>query len=135
MFPASLRDADHLSADADPTFVQRLDSNLVAFSDLAQNIVFGNFAIFQDQFASARGPNTQLVLLFPDRETLKVPFHEESRNAFVPLIRVRVREHDKDAGFDRIRNPEFPAIKNEMIPFVHGAAGQRKRIAAGPRLG
>src|SRR6516165_5915893 len=100
MLPASLGDAHHLRTDTDASFVESFDCDLVTLSNFTQNVPFGNAAIFQNQFAGARRPDAEFVLLFADSESGKVTFYEERRNTLVSLFRIYIRKHDEKARFD-----------------------------------
>src|SRR5262249_11292934 len=117
-----------------PTFVQRLDGNLVSLSDLPENILFGNLAIFQNQFTGTGSANAEFVFLFADCKSRKVMLHEKSGDSFVTLIRAGIGKNYENTGLEGIRYPELSPIQNEVIPFIYSPACQRKCVAAGPGL-
>ena len=70
---------DHLRANPDPAFVQRLDRDLVALPDRPEHVFLGHAAPIEDQLGGARRPDAQLVLLLADREAGEVPLDQERR--------------------------------------------------------
>ena len=71
--------ADHLRADPDAAFVQRLDGDLVALADLAEHVCLRHAAVVQDQLAGGRGAEAQLVLFLADLETRETRARPETR--------------------------------------------------------
>ena len=61
----ALRETEHLRADADAPFVQRLDRDLVALADVAEH-VGARHAVLEDQLARAAGADAELVFLLAD---------------------------------------------------------------------
>ena len=134
VFPRAPRQAQHLRADANAPFVQRLDGNLVALAHFAQHVFLRHLAVFQDQFACARCPNAQLVFLLAHRETGKVFFDHECRDALVSRRRIDVREEDEHAGFLGVGDPQLAAVQDVVIALQFGPRLQRKRVRAGTGL-
>ena len=81
MIERALGQAEHLRADADAAFVQRLDRDLVALADFAEHLRLRHDAVFEDQFAGAAGADAELVFLLADGES-GVP--RSTRNAVMP---------------------------------------------------
>ena len=67
MVERALREADHLRADADAPFVQRLDRDLVALADLAEHVRARHAAVVEQQLAGAARADAELVFLLADR--------------------------------------------------------------------
>src|SRR6266849_3990448 len=84
--------ANHLRAYGDTALVERLDGDLVAFSDLAHYVLARHAAVVQDQLAGRRGANAEFVLFLADLESRKIPFDEKRRNAAVSRAGVRIRK-------------------------------------------
>src|SRR5438132_5119045 len=124
-------DANHLRTDADPSFVQRFDGDLVAFARLAERVFLRHTAIFQDQLAGGRSANAGLVLLLADGEAGEIAFDDERRNSLVAGIRIRVAEDDVDPRFSSIGDPELPAVEEPVITAILGLRGQGKGVGAG----
>ena len=80
---------DHLRADADASFVQRLDRDLVALADLAEDVRRGHAAVLEDELARAARADAELVLLLADRESGDPALDEERGDAAVARRRVR----------------------------------------------
>ena len=62
----ALREAGHLRADGDAAFVQSLDRDLVALADFAEHVGGGDAAVVENQLASGRRANAELVFLLAD---------------------------------------------------------------------
>ena len=127
-FPRSARYSDHLRADSDAAFVECFDRDLVSLAHFAQDVFFGHAAIFQNQFAGRRGANAELVFLFADGETGKIFFDQKRGDAFVSLRGIDRRKQNEESGFLAIRDPEFPAVENEVAAFQVGLGLQRERV-------
>src|ERR1019366_2495922 len=82
-FPCATRQSEHLRADTDAAFIQRLDGDLVALADFAQHVVLGHAAIFHNQLAGAGSPDAEFVFLLADGESGKILLDDESSDAFV----------------------------------------------------
>ena len=83
------READHLRADADASFVERLDRDLVALADLAEDVRRRHPAVLEDQLAGAAGADAELVFLLADGEPGDAALDEERSDAAVAGVRDR----------------------------------------------
>src|SRR6266498_3013022 len=79
----SLRKADHLRADADPSFIQCLDRHLVAFANLAEHVGAWHAAFLEEQLARAARTDAELVFFLADRESRGAPLDQKRRDAAV----------------------------------------------------
>ena len=68
VFQRAARQPDHLRADGDAPFVQRLDGDLVALAHLAHHVLARHAAVVQDQLAGGRRAQPELVLLLAHLE-------------------------------------------------------------------
>src|SRR4051812_19054019 len=127
---SALRETDHLGADADPAFVQRLDGDLVSLADLAEHVRGGYAAVFEDELARAARTNPELVLLLAHREPRERSLDDEGGDPAVAGRRIDRGEHDKDVGLVSVRNPELAAGEDERVGVNRRAGGQRKRVAS-----
>src|SRR2546423_13582361 len=84
----ALREADHLRADADAPFVQRLDGDLVAFADFTQHVRARDAALLEQQLAGAARADAQLVLFLADGEAGRAALDQKRRHAAVARVRV-----------------------------------------------
>jgi hypothetical protein len=73
--PGTACNSNHLSADADTAFIQSLNGDLVSLARFAQNIFFGNFAIFEDEFTSGGSADTEFVFFFSDGKSGEIFFY------------------------------------------------------------
>ncbi len=122
---------DHLRADADAALVQRLDGNFVALADLPHHIRFRDPAVIQDQLARGGCAYPELVLLLANGEAGEIPFDDEAGDAAIPGFRFCVCEHEEDAGFVAVCDPELAAVQDVVAALLGGASGQREGIRAG----
>ena len=83
MIERALREADHLRADADAAFVERLDGDLVALADLAEDVRRRHAALLEQQLAGAARADAELVFLLADREPGEAALDEERGDAAV----------------------------------------------------
>src|SRR5689334_19345008 len=127
-------DADHLRADADTSFVQTFDRDLVAFAGLAEHVLFRHLAVFQDQLDCRRRANAELVLLLADRKTGKTFFDDESSDTAVACLRIRICKENEDVSFDSVGDPELAAVQDVMIVFFDGARLHRESIRTRTRF-
>ena len=128
----ALRESDHLGADADPPFVERLDGDLVAAADVAEHVGARHPAILQQQLARAARANAELVLFLADGEPGEAALDEEGGDAAVAGFRVDIGKDDEQVGFVRVCDPELPAGQDEIVTRFHGAGRQREGVAARP---
>jgi len=73
----------------DESFViQTAHQDVNTFINFTQNIFFGNFAVFENQFASVRSSHAQLVQFLSSRETLETLFDQESSDTLLVSRRI-----------------------------------------------
>ena len=128
MFQRATGDADHLGADADPSFVQRLDGDLVALACLPQDVFLRHAAVFEDQLARGRRADAELVLLLPHREAGEVALDEERGDPLVTGVGVSVGEDDEDSGLEGVGDPQFLPGQRPVIALLLGAAGEGESV-------
>ena len=112
VFPGAAGQADHLRADADAAFVQRLDRDLVALAGFAEHVLFGNTAIFENQFAGGRSADAELVFLLADGESGEVFLDEERRDALVARRGIDRGEENEEAGLLAVGDPQLAAVED-----------------------
>ena len=134
MVERALGEADHLGADRDAAFVQRLDGNPVALSDVAEHVRGWHHALVEEQLAGAAGADAELVFLFSDGEAGESSFDHECGDAAVAGVRIRIGEHDEEGRFGRVADPQFAAGEHPLGASGLRARRQGERIAAGRRL-
>src|SRR4029079_16703450 len=83
-----LREAEHLRADANPSFVERFDGRLVPLADVAEHVRLRHAAVLENQLARAAGANPELVLLLADRESRETAFDDERGDAAIARLGV-----------------------------------------------
>ena len=130
-FERSLRQPDHLCADADATLVQCFDRDFIAPADLAQHVVCRNPAVFEQQLTGAARPDSKLVFLLADVQALELPLHDESRDAFVASFGTHGREHDEHVGFIGVRNPQLAAAQPVLVSVFDCAGREGEGVTPG----
>jgi len=128
------RQPDHLRADADTPFVERLNGDLVAFANVAEDVCTRHPALIEEELARAAGANPELVLLPADRKAGGAPFDEKRRDAAIARGRVDVGEDDEEVGLVGVGDPEFAALNRVAVAGLTRAGLQREGIAAGASL-
>src|SRR5439155_810622 len=71
------RQANHLRANGDPAFVERLDGDLVPLAHFTHHVLARHAAIVENQLARGRRAEAQLVLLFAYLEAGKAALDEK----------------------------------------------------------
>src|SRR6185437_10945662 len=82
-------------------------------------------------------PDAELVLLLAHRKAGELALHDEAGDALVALGRVHRREHDEQARFGAVRDPELAPGELPAVAGALGPGGERERVApaAGLRQG
>src|SRR5689334_11312578 len=117
VFPRATGDAGHLRSNADSALVKGFNRDPVAFSWFSEHVCAWHTAILQEQLASGRSANTELVLFFSNGEPWKILLNDERRNSLVPSRRINAGEQNEDASFLSICNPELPAVQHIVAPL------------------
>ena len=133
MVQRALREADHLRADADAAFVERLDGDLVALADLAEHVRSRHAAVLEDQLARAARTDAELVFLLADREAGRVALDQERRDALVAGAGIDVGEDDEEVGLVAVGDPELAAVEDVVVAVVR-RRGWRARTRRCPSL-
>src|SRR5688500_14271128 len=126
----TLRQTDHLGADADPPFVERFDRDLVAFSRLAEHVGPRDVTVLEQQLARTAGADPELVFLLADGEPGEAALDDEGSDAAVAGVRIQRREDDEDVRFVAVGDPELASGQREAVPGFRRARGESERIAA-----
>src|SRR5438105_7275948 len=124
----ALRQADHLRADADAPFVQRLDRDLVAFADLAEDVRARDAALVEQQLAGAARADTELVLFFADGEPFDAALDEKRSDAAITGLRIHIREDDEEAGLVAVGDPQLASGDHPLAVALLRARRHRERV-------
>ncbi len=127
--------ADHLRADGDAAFVQSFDGDFIAFAEFAENVFAGDAAVVENQFAGGRGAEAELVFLLADLEAGEIALDEEGGDAAVSGGGIGIGEHEEEAGFGGVGDPELAAVEQEMIAALNGGGGEGEGVGAGTGFG
>ena len=127
------RQADHLRADGDAAFVQRLDGDLVALARL-RPCTFSRgtrqLSRISSQVEDARRPSLSSFL--PTWKPGKLALDQEGRDAFVAGLRIGVGEEQEEARLGGVGDPQLAAVEQEVVAVVLGARGHGEGVGARP---
>src|ERR1017187_6873200 len=130
-FPGATGQPEHLRADVDAAFVQRLDGDLVALADFAQHVALGHAAIFHDQLAGAGRPDAEFVFLLADGDSRGVFLDDEGGDALVAGGRIDGGEHDEDSRLLAVGYPQLLAVEDILVALQLRLGLQREGIRTG----
>src|SRR5215510_5655448 len=105
--------ADAPGAEFEAAEVENVERDQVALADLAQEPVFRDFAVLQQQRRSRGAALAQLMLLSAGSDAGVVVFDDEAGEFFA----VDFGEDDVDVGEGAVGNPHLLAVQNPMRPF------------------
>ena len=94
----ALGKAESLGGDTDTAAVEGLHSDLEAFAFLAEQVLLGNDAVFEDEVAGRAASDTHLLLVLTGGEAGEVLLNDEGGDAVVALALVGHGEHDESGG-------------------------------------
>ena len=122
---------DHLRPDGDTALVQGFNGDLVAFANLAHDVLAPDAAVIEHQFACGRGAKPQFVFLLAHLKTRGIALDQECRDATISGGWIGVGEHQKEAGFRRVGDPQLAAREQKRISVRYCQGGERKGIGTG----
>ncbi|GMT03256.1 hypothetical protein PENTCL1PPCAC_25430, partial [Pristionchus entomophagus] len=131
---ATLRQSDHLCADADTAGVEALDRVFVALAVLAQDSALVHAHSVKVDRARRGGADAQFVLLLADGDALGVAVDEEARDAAVALLRFGIGEHEEEGGVAGVSDPQFAAVDHKVVAVLQGRGLEREGIRSRARL-
>ena len=111
----ALADAERLGSDADAAAVKRLHCDSKALALFAEQVLFGNDAVFHDKLAGRAAADAHLLFLLANGEAREVLFNDERRNALVARLLVGHGEDDVHMRIARIGNEDLGAVEHIMI--------------------
>src|SRR4029450_9661308 len=100
---SALGQSDHLRANPNSPFVERLDGDLVSLTDLAKHVLFLYHAVFHYQLACRAGADTELVLFLAHGKAGEIFLNQEGGNSAIALVGSHVGKNDEQARFVAIR--------------------------------
>mmetsp|Transcript_13145 Transcript_13145/g.27149 ORF Transcript_13145/g.27149 Transcript_13145/m.27149 type:complete len:397 (+) Transcript_13145:217-1407(+) len=127
-------DAQGLTRDSDATAVEGLHGDLEALALLAEDVIPGDADAVEYEVGRRARPDSQFVLLGPQRKPLGVEGNDEGRNAAVLLGFVRRGEYHRGARLVRVGDPRLGAVYDPLGPVVaeHGGGGSGAGVASVP---
>src|SRR5262245_12446572 len=123
--------ADAARAEFEAAEVENVERDQVPFADLAQEPVFRDFAVLQQQRRSRGAALAQLVLFGSGSDAGVVVFDDEAGEFFA----VDFGEDDVDVGERAVRDPHLLAVQNPVRPFRVESRGGLGRESVGARPG
>jgi hypothetical protein len=101
-------------------------TRIEAVAFFAEQGLRGQEAVFENQFGSIAGAETQLVFFFAGTETLRVFFHDERGQTVGVGSTVGDGEHDSDVGIVAVGDEGLRAIQD---PAAFGFGGRHAGAA------
>ena len=101
---------------------------------LAEEILFRNDAVLEDQLGRGGAADTHLLLLRADAEAREILLHNESRDTTGALRLVGHGEDNIDISLAAVGNKDFAAVEDIMIAFEDSFRLLAGGIGAGVRL-
>ena len=135
MAPGSGGEAEQLRGDADATFVEGLDGDLVALADFAEDVGGGDAAVVEEKFAGGRGADAELVFLLADRKAGRIALDEEGGDALVAGAGIDGGEDDEEAGFGGVGDPELAAVEEVVVAVGARGGGEGEGVGTGACFG
>ncbi len=123
-----------LGTDANTTGVQRLDGDLVALAELADNAALGDADRVEMDRTSAAGSDAQLVLGLADGHAGLVAVDEETGDAAVALLGLCIGHDEEEVRVTRRRYPHLIAVDDKIVAVGACRRLQRKRVGPTRRL-
>mmetsp|Transcript_28861 Transcript_28861/g.62718 ORF Transcript_28861/g.62718 Transcript_28861/m.62718 type:complete len:308 (+) Transcript_28861:175-1098(+) len=126
----TLCQTNHLGTNPNATFVQQLDSNLVALAHLTEHSLLWHTTAFKDQLTGGGRTDAQLVFLLADLQTFVVHVHHERCDASMSLAGIRIGEDYEDTRLHAVGDPAFAAIEHPVAAITHCFGLQGEGIGA-----
>ena len=113
-FIGSLGNPQCLGCNADPAPVQGSHGDFEALAPFAQQVLFGQFHIVEDQFCRGRGADPQLVVVVPEGETGHAFFHDEGADAPGALSRFGDGKNYIGIGFAGVGDEDLVSVEDPV---------------------
>ena len=102
-----------------------------AGSPSAHQPVFGNPAVFHDQFTGGRGTNSHLVFFFAIGKAGIAFFHHKNRRTARTLFRIRHGDNGVNFSLTTIGDPLLGAVQHPFITLKHRSGLNTRGIRTG----
>ena len=119
----ALGKAESLGGDTDTAAVEGLHSDLEAFAFLAEQVLLGNDAVFEDEVAGRAASDTHLLLVLTGGEAGEVLLNDEGGDAVVALALVGHGEHDESGGNVTVGDEALAAVEDVVAVLVLDSGG------------
>src|SRR5712675_371667 len=129
-FERTLRNPRSLRGDADAPAIERRERHLVAFTFVADPITGRYFAVGEDQFATSRGINPQLLFLFAHLEPGRAFLDHDRGDSFFALRRVSINVDDRRVGRPAIGDPRLSSVDNVLVALFDSSRLQGRGVRA-----
>jgi hypothetical protein len=131
----ALRKPEALCANPRPRSVEDPHRDPEAFALLAEQVVYRDATVVEEQLAGGRALDPHLRLDPADLEARRVRLDHERRDARVARGRVGLREDDVDPGDTGVRDEPLGAVDHVLVALEPGLRAHRRRIRPRPGLG
>ncbi len=130
-FIGTLGNPQCLGCNPDPAAVQGGHGNLEALAPFAQQVLFGQFYIVEDQFCRGRGTDPQFVIMVPEGEARHAFFYDEGADAPGAFPRFGDGEHHIGIGFPCVGDENLVPVEDPVGPVEFRGGFRFPGIRAG----
>ena len=134
-FIGALADAESLRGNADTAAIEGLHGNAEALALFAEQVFLRHFDVVEHKFSCRGGADAHLVVGIAEAEPLPAFFYNEGGNAFDADARSGHGKNDISVGFGCVRDENFAAVKDIVVPVEFGNRFCAAGIGAGIGLG
>ena len=131
-FQRALCYAERLSGNAHSAAVQSFERHFDAFADFANQIGFGNYAVFKYKLAGGRAANTHFQLFLAHGKSGEALFHYKRGALHALGIASRDRYDEIHVGGTGVGYEYFAAVEHPVVAFFHRSGclivGVRARV-------
>ena len=131
---AGLHDAERAACEHHALVVEPGHQDARAAVDLPQNVLFGDFAILEHQFAGVGAAHPQLVEFLGGREAPEPLFDQEGRDAARASVRVGFGVNHERVRVGAVGDPHFAAVEDVTVAAPVGAGAHRDHVGPRARL-
>ena len=125
----ALRHPDGERGDGDAAAVQHLQAVDEAVVQLAEQLLLGQAAVFEDHLAGGAGAQAELVFLLAGAETGRALFDDEGGDAVLRGGAIGDRHGDADVGVVRVGGEGLGAVEHPAAVFEHGLRARARGVA------
>src|SRR5690554_2809620 len=126
-----LHEAEGAAGEDDAFVVEAAHEDFGAVAYAAEDVFFGDFAVFKHQFAGVGAAHAEFVEFLVAAEAGVVAFYDEGGDAFGAAFRVGFGVDDVGVGVWPVGDPHFVAVEDVVVAFVAGVEFHGDDVGAG----